>query len=665
MNRDLWVWAVALLAAVRGAAQTRTADDLRDVSLQELMDMQVVSVSKREQSLSKSGAAVSVITQEDIRRSGMTNIPDLLRLVPGVNVARIDANAWAISIRGYNFRYSSKVLVLIDGRTVYTPDFSGVYWDQQSVPLEDIDRIEVIRGPGGTVWGANAMNGVINIITKSAAQTKGGLVSAGAGSEDRAQTLAQYGGALGAKGAYRAYGRYFNVAGSRRGVAGPVADAWHGSQLGFRSDWNLSGKDVLRVQGDLFGASENETIDTLFFNRLPNMYTFDDKIRAGSGDILGRWDHTFTNGSEASVQMSYDRVRRRDLGATEIMHTGAFDAQYDFRAGSRHHVVAGVSYRITDETLPGAYAFAFDEDHERARFYGTFVQDAITLRPDLVFTIGSKFEHNNDTGYEYEPSAQLVWSPTSRQTVWASVSQAIQQPSWYFADSITAVFTFPTQGGGFALYQMQGNPKGKAAAMLDYEIGYRGTITRRVALDATAFASRYRDLQTLEPLTPYFTSTPGPPHLVLSNVWENMGRGFDYGGELSATVTVTNRWRITAGYSYLQMHTSLEPGSKDTSLDQFLGDSPKMQAQVRSTMNLPHRLEWDSFWSYVGPLRTGPVPSYVRVDTRLGRRIGESGEFSIGGQNLLTPHHPEFLDALQTHEADASRSVFAKLTWRF
>ncbi len=245
------------------------------------MNIQVTSVSKKEQSLSKTGAAVFVITRDDIRRSGMTNIPDLLRMAPGVEVARIDAHAWAITIRGFNYRYSTKVLVLIDGRSVYNPVFSGVYWDQQDVPLEDIERIEVIRGPGGTVWGANAVNGVINIITRSSQDTQGGLITVGTGSEESAGGLVQYGGKAGKKGYYRVFGRYFKVESSTAADGGDGADGWHGAHAGLRSDWTLSSRDTLTVQGDLFGASEGQTITTLFSNQLPGFRTFNDTVRIG------------------------------------------------------------------------------------------------------------------------------------------------------------------------------------------------------------------------------------------------------------------------------------------------------------------------------------------------------------------------------------------------
>jgi len=300
--------------------QNRPPADLTQASLEELADLQVTSVSKKEQSLSKAGAAVFVITQEDIRRSGMLDIPDLLRMAPGVDVARLDANSWAISIRGFNDRYSNKVLVLIDGRSVYSEVFSGVFWDQQNVPLEDIDRIEVIRGPGGTVWGANAVNGVINIITKSSRDTQGGLVTASTGSEESLGGLAQYGGKIGSKGSYRAFGNYFNVEPGllNAGVSG--ADGWHGSHGGFRSDWVLSDKDTLTVQGDLMQTGEGQTLTSVIANQLPLTRTFNDRVTVGGGNIQAQYNHTYSNGSELTWLTYFDRFHRYDEGESVAQH---------------------------------------------------------------------------------------------------------------------------------------------------------------------------------------------------------------------------------------------------------------------------------------------------------------------------------------------------------
>jgi len=660
--------ALFALTLSRSSAQptgTKAAPpSLIDESLEDLMNITVTSVSKKDQPLSQTAAAIYVITQDDIRHSGMTDVPDLLRMVPGVDVARITANTWAISIRGFNYRYSGKVLVAVDGRAVYTPLFSGVFWDEQSMPLENIERIEVIRGPGGTVWGANAMNGVINIITKSAKATQGGLTSVEAGSQGVAQTLAQYGGQLGANGSYRVYGRYTMNGNSPSAAGSPAVDEGHDSQIGFRSDWDLSTSDKVTVQGDVLGSSENQTITTLFSNALPNYHTFNDRVQVADGNILGRWTHVFSNGSEATVQSSYDRSRRFDQGLS-VVANGDFSFQYHFSIGSWNDIVAGIGYRLTDESFKNGYEVVFDTAGRQDNLFSAFFQDAIRLNSRWIVTIGSKFEHNSYTGAQFEPSMQLAYSPNARQTLWASFSRAIQQPSWVYADAQVDSAASPTPGGGVAIYQISGNPLGTSPSMLDYELGYRTELSKQLTLAASVFVSDYRSLETVEPQTPYFSQPPAPSYLVLPNVFGNLGNARDYGVEFYAHWNVTEWWRISPGFSFLQMDLSLDASSRDTTFAATPGDNPKLQAQLRSNMNLPHNLEWDTSVYQVGPLATGPVPGYTRVDTRLGWRIGRSVEVSVGGQNLLTPRHLEFFDAQQVIPMLVGRSGTAKITWHF
>ena len=655
---------LACLTALASLTPAQTPNDLTQVSLEDLMKIQVTSVAKKEQAVSKTGAAVFVITQEEIRRSGMSSIPELLRMVPGVEVAQIDANQWAISIRGFNFQYATKVLVLIDGRTVYTPLFSGVYWDQQDVPLEDIDRIEVIRGPGGTVWGANAVNGVINIITRKAQETQGGLLTAGTGSEQSADGLIQYGGTAGKSGAYRVFGRYFKIENSSLANGGQASDGWHASHAGFRSDWDLSRQDTLTVQGDLIGTSEGQTITTLLSNQLPDLHTFNDKVTLASGNLLGRWNHTFSNGSEASLQMYYDHDNRLDTGFVELLNTGDLDFQYHFQLGKRQDIVVGGGYRLTDQQFTDGYSTAFTHHQRRDQLLNSFLQDEITITPSLAFTIGSKLEHNSYTGYEYEPSAQVVWSPGKHQTIWGSVSRAIRQPAWFDVDSRFDLTASPLPNGGFALLQVIGGQlPSYAEKLLDFEAGYRAELTKRVSLDFTVFRSHYTDLQTMHPATPYFVLTPAPPHLILPYYWANLGSAHDYGAEFFAHWNVTKRWLISPGYSFLERNIKLGPANQDFMVG--IGDSPKHQAQVRSILSLPHHLEWDVSAYYVSQLSPAPVASYTRLDTRLGWHTERSLEFSVAAQNLLVPRHFEFFDAYQINPTYVQRSVFGRVTWRF
>jgi len=660
---------IVLIAIVTGLfSWAQQSQDLSQASLEDLMNIRVTSVSKKEQKLSKAGAAVFVITQEDIRRSGATNIPDLLRMVPGVEVAQIDASSWAISIRGFNDRYANNVLVLIDGRTVYSPDFGGVEWDEQDVPLEDIDRIEVIRGPGGTVWGANAVNGVINITTKSARATKGGLVTAAGGTQEAASGLAQYGGSLGADGAYRIFGRYSNVGSNAFPNGSNAGDGWHLSHGGFRTDWTLSPQDSLTVQGDMLGTAGSETLTTLFSNTpLLGERTLDAPNSVNSANILSRWTHTFSNGSDVSVQTYYDRDDRKLWGIRDILDTVDLDVQYHLKLGTRHDIVWGGGYRFTKDGSTPGYAITLLPFYPTDYLANIFFQDEIALGHSLSLTVGSKLEHNTYTGFEYEPSAQLVWAATARQTLWLSGARAIRQPA-RFDRAISIDYGIePLGGGAFALLKFAGNTNLKAEELRNIEAGYRAQLNERLSLDATAFLSFYSNLLTHEPGTPYFNQDPSAPYLIIPIELGNLADGRSYGGEVFGNWKVNHRWTISPGYSLLYTNTKLSPAPQGVALN-IPGGAPRNQFQIRSLLNVGRHLEWDNSLSYVGELPNsngGFTPRYARLDTRLGWRIGESTEFSLVGQNLLSPRHLEFYADYPVQPALISRSVFAKVTWRF
>ncbi len=654
---------------VSGLAQKPSPIDLTDASLDELANIQVTSVSKKEQSLSKTGAAVFVITHEDIRRSGATNIPDLLRMAPGVDVAQIDANTFAISIRGFNDRLADKVLVLEDGRTVYTPTTSGVYWDQVNVPLEDIDRIEVIRGPGGTVWGANAVNGVINIITMSSKDTDGVLLRAGGGSQDTANGLAQFGGKIGQDGAYRLFEDYANT-GNLRASDGTdkAADGWHKFDTGFRSDWTLSPRDTMTIQGDALETGEGQTISVVFVNALPLSRVFNDSVSVDEIDILGRWKHTFKDASYTSLQIYYDQYHRHDEGVRETLRTVDFDFQYNTKIASRNDVVWGLGYRSTDgNDLPG-YGKSYAPPSFQNNLATTFIQDEISVTDSISLTLGSKFERQPYVGFQYEPSAQLVWSPTSRRTVWVSAARAIRETSREEEGLQIYQYTFALPGNGFGVSVVNGDHSVKPERLYDVEAGYRDQLTKRVSLDLAAYSSHYKDFVTLDAGEPYFTAVPAPQHLVLPFFFGNTAGADTYGAEFSANWDVTDRWRLTPVYSGIHMDVVQHPGGQSTSVAIVEDNTPESQAHIRSLFNVTPRLEWDSSVYYVGRLRDsgyGAVPAYTRVDTRMGWRVSESLDLSLVGQNLLSPRHAEFHDAYEVRRTLVERSVYAKLTYRF
>jgi iron complex outermembrane receptor protein len=639
--------------------------DLAGKSLEELMNIEVTSVSKKEQKLSQTPAAIYVITQADIERSGATHIPDLLRMVPGVDVAQVDANRWAISIRGFNDIYSNKVLVMIDGRTVYNPVFSGVYWDETDVPLNDIERIEVIRGPGGTVWGANAVNGVINIITKSARETQGIYFQAGAGSEENNDQEAQYGGRIGSKGYYRAFGHYFSFGALSNDQNQNAADGWWMRHAGFRTDWDVSGRDSLMVEGDLYQTNEGQTTQTPLSTQGFAYRIFNDQFNSTGGSVLTRWDHTFSGGSETSLQFYEMGHTRGDNGARERFNIVDLSFEHHFHVGSRHDLVWGLDYRYNHGSMRAGYAVSMSPPVQNFNLFSGFVQDQIRLTDSLWFTLGSKLEHNPFTGVEDEPSASLAWAIDDHQTLWMAASKAIRQPALLDEGFRIDTTPFALPSGELGVISIFGNPDFRSEQLRDYEIGYRTILSNKVSLDWDSFYSSYHDLRTTEPQSPFFEFSPPPPHLVLPLVWANGLHGQDYGAEFSANWQVVPRWKLSGGYSWLRMNFHLDPSSRDTTSAAAERQSPEHEFNIRSYLNITHHWSFDSSFYFVGRLPAYQVPSYFRLDSRLAWRPIRSLELSVTGQNLLTPRRFEFGNIDEVIATQPERAVLGKIVWSF
>jgi iron complex outermembrane receptor protein len=577
----------------------------------------------------------------------------------------VDHSTWAISIRGFNGVYANKVLVLIDGRSVYHPAYSGVLWYAQDVPLEDLERIEVIRGPGGTVWGANAMNGVINIITKRAQDTPGGLIVAGGGSDGQGQGLVQYGGKIGQSGDYRVYGSYSTLGKSDAATSAQPADSKRTEEGGFRSDWNLTPRDLLTVQGDVRLVDGGQTVTGVVLQAGPAMETFGEPTGDDDRNILARWTHTYLSGSDMSLQIYYDQSHVFTNGANDWASIGNIDFQHHLRIASRNDVVWGLSYRIDANRFAGSAVVTLNPLQRTDSLYGVFAQDEITITKTLSLTLGSKFEHNDYTGFEVEPSAQLVWAPNARNTVWASAAKAIRQPSNIDSGLQAISMVVPLPQGAIGLVTVSGNPNTKVEQMRDFETGYRAQINRRLSLDVTGFLSFYQNLQTTEPLASYFTLTGGFPHFVIPLIYDYQAHAQSYGAEAFATWNATDRWKISPGLTMLNLSASRDPSSQDSTIALLSGYSPRRMYEVRSFVNLGRSFEWDQTLGYTGPLATGNIPGYVRLDLRLGWRFGEFWDFSIAGQNLLQPRHAEFPDVDFIDHMQDQRSIFGKITWRF
>jgi iron complex outermembrane receptor protein len=663
LARLILLAACSVAAADSGPASTNS---FADISLEELINIQVTSVSKKETDLFTSPAAIYVITQEDIRRSGMNSIPELLRMVPGLDVAQIDANHWAISSRGFNDQYADKLLVLIDGRNIYAPVTAGIFWNVQDVPLEDIERIEVIRGPGATLWGANAVNGVINIITKSAKDTQGGLVTVTYGTEDQPSTTVQYGGQLATNLFYRAYVTYFNRDNFVDSTGKATADAWDSIRGGFRMDWEPSAENNFTLQGDYYSLNAGETIDdTTLTPPFANRDNFVD--HDSGGNVLGRWTHNFSDTSQLSLQLYYDHSEQGDAPIVIKNDTYDFDLQHRFVLGARQDIVWGAGYRyLTEETSPSFFA-TLTPSGDREQLFSTFIQDDITVVENrLHLIIGSKLEHNDITGFEVEPSGRLAWTPTEKQTVWAAVSRAVRTPSDLEQDirqnnsaSQPPPSPFPV------LVSVFGNPNLQSEELTAYELGYRIKPVERLSFDVTAFYNVYERLITPVQGVPFFEAAP-IPHMVVPLTFQNSQRGETYGTELLGEWRVTDNWRLIASYSLLQMH--VHPNNPGASVNDI---SPQNQFQLRSYLNLPHHVELDGAVYYVDQIApisgfSGmPIPAYVRVDLGVTWRPTKSLEIGIYGQNLADGNHAEFTSYKTTVLTEIPRSVMGRVTWRF
>ena len=651
-----------------GRAPTKPKAQLSEVTLEDLMNIEVTSVSKKEQKLSKVAAAIFVITQEDIRRSAARSIPELLRMVPGVTVGQINSSTWAITARGFNGQFANKLLVLIDARTVYDPSNSGVYWDAQDTILEDIERIEVIRGPGATVWGTNAVNGVINIITKQAKDTQGGLLVGGGGSYEQGGSL-RYGGKFGQRGHYRVFGKYLNRGSFDDFSDRDLGDDWHVKRSGFRTDWELSDRNSLTVQGDIYGG-ERGTPYGIGAALTPPFFTAPrtDNQKNSGGNLLARWSHTFRRGSEMRLQTYFDRISRVEPTDPELRSTFDVDFQHHVPLGSRHDVVWGFGYRYNADHMAGSFRVSFNPERFSSSVASGFIQDEINLVQNKVWlTAGTKIEHNVFSGVEVQPSVRLLWAPSNRHTLWGSYSNAIRIPARSFNHLRVNVAAFPGQGGVVSLISIFGNPQLDSEDLDAYEVGYRFQPQKRLSFDIAAFFNDYNHLRSAESGVPFFEASPPPPHLVIPQIFGSNLFGTTYGAEASVEWAATKFWKLHGGYAWFVPSMELEPASGDTSsIFEVEGGTPRNQFQVRSQFTLPHGLEFDTAVYRVGRLSAGGIPAYTRIDSRFAWRFAERMELSVAAQNLLDPRHPEFSALAQSYvSGQPKRSVYGSFTWRF
>jgi len=646
------------------AAETSaiTEGRLTQVSLEQLGQIEVTTASKRPVKVSQTPAAIYVVTHEDIRRSGATSIPEALRLVPGVEVARIDSNTWSLGVRGFGSALSRSVLVLIDGRSVYTPLFAGVYWQVQDALLEDIERIEVIRGPGGTIWGANAVNAVINIITKNAKDTHGTLVSTGGGNIDQGFVNFRYGAGNGQSFNYRIYGKAF----SRGPEFHPDRrqfDDWRMGQAGFRADWDLHNRDTLTLQGDLYNGDGGQRVGIASYSP-PFMTIVEQNAELAGGNLLGHWKRVLSAGSDIQLETYYDRTNRNQANFAESRDTFDVDFIHHLTLLGRQNFLWGLGTRLSSgnvtEVVP---TVVFTPNHFTDQLYSAFIQDEIPIVGNqLSLTIGSKFLHNNYSGFEVQPTARLLWTPTPRQTVWAAVTRAVRTPSRVEEDlQLTGLFI----SNPLTFFRITGDRKFSSEQLIGYEAGYRSLVKPKFYLDLAAFYNNYDHLLSIEPSAPFAETSPPPPHLVVPVLFRNGLLGNTTGFEIAPNWTPTHWWRLRGSYSYLHIDLSNKTGSLDSSstINSTQGSSPHHQVVVQSSLDLPKKLGFDQTFRYVSALPAQLVPAYATADVGFSWRAIRSLNLSVVGQNLFQPHHAEF-GGDPGSLVGIQRSVYVKITWQ-
>ncbi len=649
-------------------ARTAQADQalpegLKQLSLEQLGNVEVTSVSKEPEQLRKTPAAIFVITQEDIRRSGATSVPEALRLAPGVEVAQVDSDHWSIAIRGFAGQFSKSLLVLIDGRSVYTPLFSGVYWDVQNLMLDDVDRIEVIRGPGGTIWGANAVNGVINIITKSAKETQGMLATLGGGTVDQGTGAARYGGSVGKNFDYRVYGMGF-IRGPEFHADQDGFDDWRMGQMGFRTDWKKGDRDTFTVQGDLYRGVTGERVTIATFTPAAEI-TPDDNAFVSGGNIVARWQHETGEGSDIQFQTYFDRTNFQDLELGETRDTFDFDFVRHQTIHTDQKLTWGLGARVSPSNfIQTSAGVDFLPHRQTDSIYSGFVQYELPIVADkLALTGGTKLEHNNFSGFEYQPTVRLLWTPTDHQSFWAALTRAVRTPSRLDKDVEFAIFV--TDAPPPVYFDIKGDPTFQSERLLSYEVGYRTTITPRLYVDVASFYNIYHDLQNYGPLSLAVSSTPPPLHLNIVVPYANGIEGHTIGAEIAPDWQITHWWQVRGSYSYLHMALRDAPGFTDTGniLGSYAGSSPSHGVFVQSLFSLPKRSEFDLKYRYASALPAQAVKAYGTGDARFGWHATENLELSVVGENLFQPRHAEF-GGNPGPLVELKRSVFGKITWQ-
>lgn len=647
-----WMLLGSMVASLAHAADPTSIRDLKRLNVEDLMNLEVTSVTRKPEKLLGAASAIQVITAAEIRRSGATTLPEALRLASNLQVAQRGAHGWAISARGFNTDLANKLLVMIDGRTVYSPLFSGVFWEAQDYLLEDVDRIEVISGPGGTLWGANAVNGVINIITKSAAETAGLHVEGGAGNELNNIAGVRYGGNLTEGSQFRFYAKHFDVDDTALTDQSPTGDAWHKSQGGFRVDSTTSAGNAFTVHGDVYDLDVDVPTGGVTSMRGAN--------------LLGRWTSRISEDSDWNLQVYYDWTEISDAVPAAVvnglpfapagrlrdnLHTLDLDFQHHLSLGAAQTVVWGLGFRNTQDVVSNAPALGFLPARLTHQLYSAFLQDEFHLGSGVSLTAGTKLEHNDYTGLEIEPSLRAQWQPAADTTLWAAVSRAVRTPSRIDRDMRQPVPPYPAL--------INGNTDFDSETVIAWEAGYRARNTASISTSVSAFYNVYDNIRSIS-----ITPNTILPFFISNNV-----AGHTYGIEFTGDLQLSDNWSMHAGYNFLQERLHVKAGQFDLSDARNETADPKHQISLRTSIDLSERLELDAGLRWVDTLPNndaqtpGTVPAYVDLNMRIAWHLGNELELSVAGQNLLHRQHPEY-GFPKPDRAEIERSVYGKLVWR-
>ncbi|HZW80245.1 MAG TPA: TonB-dependent receptor [Candidatus Deferrimicrobiaceae bacterium] len=655
---------------VASAQPDQSGNPLKGLSLAELGNVEVTTASKEPEEVWKTTAAVYVITHDDIERSGATSIPEALRLAPGVEVARIDSSKWSIGIRGFGSRLCRDVLVMIDGRTVYTTLIAGTYWEVQDYVLEDIDRIEVIRGPGGTIWGPNALNGVINIITKNSRETHGDYVSVGGGNVEEGFFNARYGGGDGKTLDYRMYAKGFNR-GPEYHSDNINFDRWRAAQVGFRMDWSANKRDTFSLHVDMYDQGNGESVHVTSYAPPYSQIVYSTAPLFGA-NLTGQWKRAFSEGNDIQLEAYYDRTNRQEADFSDIRNTLDVDFLDRVRLPGRQEISWGLGARSSrgdDRVVTSGLAFV--PYNRTDLLFTAFLQDDIALIANkLSLSVGTKALKTNYTGVQFEPTGRLLWTPTLHQTVWAAFTHALRTPSDGERDFYLLGDTGSVVDGLPVLARFNANPNFHSEELNGYEAGYRRLIGKNLYVDVAAFYNHYGDLFS-EDVTggPFLETIPGPPHILIPAEFGNGLVGTTKGGEIAPAWKVTDWWRLQASYSYLQMDLKKGTGSMDIGTAPIVEkSSPKHEVMIQSAFDLSKAFSLDLDYRYISALlgESGlpgqTVPSYSTADAQFAWKVKEHWQLSVVGRNLFRPYHYES-NGDPGPLVGIKRSAYGQITW--